>query len=300
MDRLESMSAFVAVADLRGFASAARRLGWSNTTVTRQVASLERHLGLRLMQRTTRSVTLTDAGTRYLERARRILADVAEAEAAALREKSAPVGRFVVAAPLVFGRLHVAPVLSRYLASSPAVTGALTLADRAVNLIDEGIDVAVRIGELADSSLVARLVGHTRRVVVGSPRYLRSRGSPARPAQLGGHELIACTSVTPSNQWRFERETVTVSPRFATNSVDAAIDFAEQGGGLTMVLAYLVAEAVRRERLTVVLSAHEPEPLPIHLLYPSSQLLSAKVRTFVDLVTSTCDWRFGKPAGPRR
>lgn len=299
MDRLESMSAFVAVADLKGFAAAARRLGWSNATVTRQVASLEQRLGLRLLQRTTRSVTLTDAGTRYLERARRILADVAEADGAALRERSEPVGRFVVAAPLVFGRLHVAPALSRYLAAWPAVTGALTLADRPVNLVDEGVDLAVRIGELADSSLVARAVGHTRRVVVGAPRYLRAHGTPVRPAQLTGHHLIQCTSVTPSGQWRFAGETVAVTPRFVTNSADAAIDFAEQGGGLTAVLAYQVAEAVRRERLKIVLAAHEPDPSPIHLVFPTSRLLSAKVRTFVDLVTGTCDWRFGAAAAKR-
>lgn len=290
------MTAFVAVADLQGFAAAARRLGLSASGVTRLVAGLEERLGVRLLQRTTRQVTLTDAGSRYLERARRILADVGEAEGAAQVERSVPTGRLVVAAPNVFGRLHVAPLVCAYLAAFPDVTAELTLADRMINLVEDGVDVAVRIGKLEDSSHVARSVGATRRVVVAAPRYLKARKAPRAPAEVAAHEIIQFTAVSPTADWRFQQagaETrVAVRPRYVTNSADAAIAHAELGGGLTMVLAYQVRDAVRAGRLKVVLDGFEPEPLPIHLVYPTTRLLSAKVRAFVELVIKTCDWRF--------
>src|SRR5438045_2915167 len=169
MDGIDAMQAFVAVADLKGFAPAARKLGLSPSAITRLVAALEERLGARLLQRTTRSVTLTDAGTRYLERARRILADVEEAEQAAESERTRPSGRLVVSAPLGFGRLHVSPVMSAYLKRYPDVAGELRLEDRIVSLVEDGIDLAVRVGELADSTLVARPVGSMRRIVVASP-----------------------------------------------------------------------------------------------------------------------------------
>lgn len=296
MDRLDAMTAFAAVAELRGFAPAARRLSLSRPAVTRLVASLEARLGTRLLQRTTRSVALTDAGARYLERARRILSDVAEAEALAQADRAAPTGRLVVAAPSVFGRLHVASVMCTYLERHPAVIGELQLADRAVNLVEEGVDLAVRIGHLSDSSLVARRVGHTRRVVVGAPSYLERRGTPRGPEALTGHDLIQFTALTPQPEWRFargEREVrVALAPRLVTNSADAAIGHAERGGGLTMVLAYQVASAISAGRLKVVLPGFEPPALPIHLVYPTGRLLSAKVKAFAELVAETCDWEF--------
>jgi DNA-binding transcriptional LysR family regulator len=290
------MSAFAAVADLRGFAPAARRLSLSRPAVTRLVAALEARLGTRLLQRTTRTVALTDAGARYLERARGILSDVAEAEALAQADRSAPTGRFVAAAPTVFGRLHVAPVMCTYLERHRAVTGELQLADRTVNLVEEGVDLAVRIGHLIDSSLVARRVGHTRRVVVGSPGYLGRRGTPRRPEALSGHDLIQFSAVTPLPEWRFTRDgqelRVALAPRFVTNSADAAIGHAERGGGLAMVLAYQAASAIAAGRLRVVLPGFEPPPLPISLVYPTGRLLSAKVKAFAELVAETCDWEF--------
>ncbi len=290
------MTAFVAVADLQGFAPAARRLRLSPSAVTRSIAALEERLGTRLLQRTTRSVTLTDAGTRFLERARRILADVAEAEDAAQAERSAPSGRFVVAAPNAFGRIHVAPLMCAYLARYPAVIGELTLADRVVNLVDEGIDVAVRIGALDDASYVARAIGATRRVVVASPAYLARRAPPRTPAALAGHALIQVTALTPVPEWRFVQSgdeiRVALTPHYVTNSPDAAIGHAVLGGGLTMVLAYQVQEAVRAGQLKVVLGEFECPPLPISVVYPTTRLLSAKVRSFIDLVKTTCDWRF--------
>lgn len=296
MDRLDAMTTFVAVAELQSFTAAARRLGLSPSVVTRGIAALEERLGLRLLQRTTRSVALTDAGARYLARARRILADVEEADGEALAEQSAPTGRLVVAAPSVFGRLYVAPALSTYLARHEAVAGELFLADRLVNLVEEGVDVAVRLGALADSSLVARVVGHTRRVLVGAPAYLDAHDRPPSPRALAGQRLIQFTSLSPTPEWRFFRgeqvERVSFRPSFATNSADAALAHAERGLGLALVLSYQAEASIRAGRLEVLLADHEPPPIPIQLVYPTSRLLSAKVRAFADHVTATCSWEF--------
>ena len=297
MDRIDAMQAFVAVADLQGFAPAARKLGLSPSGVTRLIAALEQRLGARLLQRTTRSVTLTDIGRRYLERARRILADVEEAEGSAQDERTRPSGRLVVSAPVGFGRLHVSPVMSAYLKRYPEVSAELRLADRMVNLVEDGIDLAVRIGHLADSSLVARHVGEMRRIVVASSDYLQQRGEPDTPEAVASHETIQFGAMTASPDWRFVEDgreiRVTCSPRFTTNSADAAIQYAEQGGGLTRVLAYQAADAIKGGRLRVMLAQFEQPPLPIHIVYPTSRLLSAKVRTFIDLVTDISDWHFG-------
>jgi DNA-binding transcriptional LysR family regulator len=296
VDRLEAMAVFVAVADLQGFAPAARRMGLSASAVTRLVAALEEHLSTRLLQRTTRSVTLTDAGARYLERAKRILSDVGEAEAAAGSERGVPTGRLVVTAPSVFGRIHVAPLMAEFLAKYPAVSGELDLGDRMTPLVEEGIDAAVRIGELEDSSYVARQVGATGRVVVASPAYLARRKKPRTPEDLERHEVIQLTALTPTRQWRFfhdgRESSVTVAARYVTNSADAAIAHAERGGGLAMLLLYQAVEAVRAGRLTVVLRDFEPPPRPIHIVYPTTRLLSAKVRAFTELVVASRDWTF--------
>lgn len=296
MDRLEAMTVFVTVAELEGFAPAARRLGLSPSAVTRMVAALEAHLGTRLLQRTTRSVALTDAGARYLERARRILADVAEAEGAAQAERVVPTGRFVVTAPSVFGRLHVAPLMCAFLRKYPAVVGDLTLTDRMANLVEEGIDAAVRIGALENSTYVARLLGSTRRVVVAAKSYLRRRKIPRAPAEVAEHDVIQFTSITPTPEWRFMSNghdlRVPFVPRLVTNSADAALGHAEHGGGLAMVLSYQAAEAVAAGRLEVVLQDFELPPLPIQIVYPTTRLLAAKTRAFVELAAKTCDWRF--------
>lgn len=295
MDRLDAMRAFVSVADLAGFAPAARKLGLSASAVTRLVAGLEEHLGARLLQRTTRSVALTDVGARFLERARRILADMEEAEASAQTERTQPSGKLVVSAPLMFGRLYVGPIMSAYLKTYPSVNAELRLSDRMINLVDEGVDIAVRIGHLADSSVMARVVGDMRRVVVASPRYLKARGTPLKPSDLAGHEVIQF--IGGNSEWRFTENgrdlRVPVTSRFSTNSTDAAILHAEQGGGLVNVLAYQAVEAIKAKRLQIVLAEYEPPPLPIHLVYPTSRLLSAKVRAFVDLVAAETDWHFG-------
>jgi DNA-binding transcriptional LysR family regulator len=297
MDRFDAMQAFVAVADLRGFAPAARKLGLSPSAVTRLVAALEDHLGARLLQRTTRSVTLTDIGARYLERVRPVLADVEEAEGSASAERTRPSGRLVVSAPIGFGRLHVSAVMSAWLTRYPEVSSELRLSDRMVNLVEDGVDLAVRIGHLADSSLVARHVGEMRRIVAASPGYLKRRGEPKTPEAIAAHETIQFGATTAPPDWRFVEGIgeirVACTPRFTTNSADAAIQYAEQGGGLVRVLAYQAAAAIKAGRLKIVLAKFEQPALPIHIVYPTSRLLSAKVRTFIDLVVEISDWHFG-------
>lgn len=297
MDRFDAMLAFVTVADLRGFAPAARKLGLSPSAVTRLIAALEDRLGARLLQRTTRSVALTDAGARYLERARRILADVEEAEGAAEGERTAPRGRLVISAPVGFGRLHVSPVVTAYLQRHREVSCDLRLSDRMINLVEEGVDAAVRIGHLPDSTLVARHVGDMRRIVVASKAYLKERGEPKAPRDLGSHDTIQFGAAALPSEWRFVEDgsevRVPTNPRFSTNSADAAIQYAERGGGLTRVLAYQAFDSIRRGSLKIVLQEFEQPALPIHVVYPTSRLLSAKVRAFIDLVAETTDWHFG-------
>jgi DNA-binding transcriptional LysR family regulator len=297
MDRIDAMHAFVAVADLQGFAPAARKLGLSPSGVTRLIAALEDRLGARLLQRTTRKVALTDVGARYLERARRILADVEEAESSAEGERTKPGGRLVVSAPIGFGRLHVSPVMSAYLKRYPEVSAELRLSDRMINLVEEGVDLAVRIAHLPDSTLVARHVGEMRRIVVASPDYLKRRGEPKSPGAVASHDTIQFGAMTAAPDWRFVEDgreiRVTTRPRFSTNSADAAIQYAEAGGGLTRVLAYQAAESLKARRLRIVLAAFEQPAMPIHIVYPTTRLLSAKVRTFIDLVTETAEWHFG-------
>ena len=297
MDRIDAMQAFVTVADLNGFAPAARKLGLSPSGVTRLIAALEERLGARLLQRTTRQVALTDAGARYLERARRILSDVEEAESAAEGERTRPGGRLVVSAPNGFGRLHVSPVMSAYLQRYGEVSAELRLSDRMINLVEEGVDLAVRIGHLPDSTLVARHVGEMRRIVVASKEYLKRRGEPKTPEAIASHDTIHFGAMTVEPVWRFAADgreiSVSSTPRFTSNSADAAIRYAEAGGGLTRVLAYQAADSLKAGRLKIVLAEFEQPALPIHIVYPTSRLLSAKVRTFIDLVTETTDWRFG-------
>ena len=294
MDRINAMQAFVTVADLKGFAPAARKLGLSPSGVTRLIAALEQRLGARLLQRTTRQVALTDVGTNYLERARRILADVEEAEGAVEGERTRPSGRLVVSAPLGFGRLHVSPIMSAYLKRYSEVSGELRLSDRVINLVEDGVDLAVRIGYLPDSTLVARHVGVMPRIVVASSAYLKARGEPKTPEAITSHDTIQF-GATP--EWRFARDgrefRVTCTPRFITNSADAAIQHAEQGGGLAEVMAYQAADAIKGGRLGIVLAKFQQPALPIHIVYPTSRLLSAKVRTFIDLVIETSAWHFG-------
>jgi DNA-binding transcriptional LysR family regulator len=291
MDRLEAMTAFAAVADRKSFSSAARHLKMSPPAVTRLVAGLEDHLGVALLRRTTRTVTVTDAGARYLERVKRILAETEEAESAAQAELATPSGRLVISAPVTFGRMHISPLVAEYLKLYPQVSGELLLSDRYVNLVDDGIDVALRIGELADSSLIARRAGTTRRVVVGAPKYFAERGTPKTLADLKAHDIVRLTG--GALDWSFAGGERTELPaRYVTNSVDCATDYVLRNGGLVSLLAYQVADAVAAGKLRIVLSDFERPALPIQFVYPTSRLLSSKVRAFVDLALATKRWEF--------
>jgi DNA-binding transcriptional LysR family regulator len=296
MDRLSAMTAFVAVAELRSFAAAARRLRLSPPAVTRLIAALEDQLSIRLFQRTTRTVSLTDAGARYLERTRRILADVDDAERTARAERSEPTGRLVVTAPNIFGRREVAPLVCDFLTQYPGVTCELVLTDRLVNLVEDCVDVAIRIGILGDSSLRTRVVGATRRVVVGSPAYLARHKRLRSLDDLETHAVIQFTALSPNPEWRFlcdgaERR-VPIAAALVTNSADAAIGHAERGGGLAMVLGYQVRDLVAAGSLEIVLAKYEPPPLPIQLVYASHRHHSANIRAFLDMVVATRNWRF--------
>lgn len=284
MDRLQAMGVFVRVAEAGGFAEASRRLAMSPSVVTRAIAGLESAIGARLLTRTTRRVRLTDVGIRYLEDCRRILAEVGDAEASAAGSYANPTGVLTVTAPVLFGRIYVLPVLTRYLGDHPAVDGRALFLDRVVNLVDEGIDVAVRIGPLADSGLTATRCGTVRRVVCASPAYLAEHGRPETLSDLITHRVVAVTHSSTS-EWRFGRDqkmTASMKPRLACNVNDVAIAAAIDGWGLTRVLSYQVAEALRDGRLETVLKAFEPEPLPIHVVHAEGRGASAKVRSFVD------------------
>lgn len=296
MDRFATLQAFVRVAEAKGFAPAARHLGLSPSAVTRLVAALEERLGSRLLQRTTRSVTLTDEGERYLPLARRILADLDEADASLQAARTAPSGRLVVAAPLAFGRVHVGPLLSSYLSRHPAVQGELRLGDRVVNLVEDGIDLAIRIGHLGDSTLRSRRLGETRRVLVAAPSYLERHGTPLSPAAIAGHRCIHFSGFNTTHEWVFEREgqrqRVGFVPSFVTNAAESAVQHAIDGGGLTLVLAYQAAEAIGRGALRILLAEHERPPSPIQIVYPTQRLLSAKVRAFIDMAVAETRWSF--------
>jgi DNA-binding transcriptional LysR family regulator len=296
MDRLTAMATFAAVADRKGFAPAARQLNMSPPAVTRMIAALEAELSIQLFARTTRSVALTDAGARYLVSVRRILTDVAEAERTARAERTEPTGRVMIAAPNVFGRREVAPLVCEYLRTYPAVSCELALADRMVNFIDDGIDLAVRIGALKDSTLRSRVVGATRRVLVASPGYLAQRKPLRSPADLAAHTLIQFSAVAPTAEWTLVRGTqehrIAIAPRLVTNDADAAIGHALRDGGITMALSYQVATQLKAGTLVLVLEKFRAPTLPIALVYPGTRMLSASIRAFIDLVVATAAWDF--------
>ncbi|KJV10638.1 LysR family transcriptional regulator [Elstera litoralis] len=296
MDRLQAMSVFVAVADLHGFAPAARKLGLTPSAVTRLISALETHLGLRLLQRTTRAVALTEVGARYLVRARRILIELEEAEALAREEQQHPSGRLTVTAPSMFGRLHVGPLMGQYLTRYPGVTGELMLSDRNISLVDAGIDLAVRIGPLTEQSLIARRMGAVRRVMVATPAYLEANGTPSCLDDLSQHRVIHLAIAPGPEEWEFQQAGrpvyVPLRPHYTTNSTDLAVSHCVQGGGITRVLSYQVAEAVAAGQLRILLPEFETPPWPIHFLYPSARLLPLKVRAFIDLAQAVCAWDF--------
>ncbi|MGY2049951.1 LysR family transcriptional regulator [Methylobacterium sp. JK268] len=287
MDRLQAMRIVVRVAETASFTETARQLQMSAPAVTRAVAALEGAIGSRLFVRTTRSVKLTEAGGRYVEDCRRILADLAEAEAAAAGATATPTGTLTVTASVLFGRMHVLPIVTDYLDAYPTMAARTLFVDRPVNIVEEGIDVAIRIGHLPDSGFTAVKVGDVRRVVCGAPAYFEKHGVPTVPADLRHHRIAASTGAWPSSDWRFGRdERVSVHPALESNTNEAAIAAAVTGWGLTRVLHYQIGPALREGRLRIVLAEYEEPPLPIHVLHPEGRHAPAKVRTFVDLAVA--------------
>lgn len=286
MDRFQAMMVFARVAEAGGFASAARQLNMSPPSVTRVIATLEESLGTRLLHRTTRSMMLTEVGERYLDDCRRILAELQQAEAAASGSYLAPVGTLTVSAPVLFGRMHVMPVLAAFLERHPKVVGRALFVDRMTNLVDEGVDVAVRIGHLPDASYAATKVGSMRQVICGAPAYFNQRGLPQHPDDLARHRLISATAAWAAQEWQLGRKSdvaVRIEPALYCNTNDAAIAAAVSGFGLTRVPFYQVAKDLDAGTLRVVLQDFEVEPLPIHVVHAERRLAPAKVRQFVDL-----------------
>lgn len=287
MDRWQVMRIFVKVAETASFAEAARHLQMSAPAVTRAVASLEETIGARLFVRTTRSVKLTDAGSGYFEDCRRILADIAEAEAAAAGTYATPTGTLTVTAPAMFGNMYVLPILTEYLDTYSAMLGRSLFVDRLVNIVEEGADVAVRIGHLPDSGFTAIRVGSVRRVICGAPAYFEKHGVPRTPADLTDHRIAASTGAWSSPEWRFANDQrVTVQSSLQCNTNDAVISGAVSGWGLTRVVHYQIGPALLEGRLQIVLADYEEPPLPIHVLYPEGRHSPAKVRAFVDLAVA--------------
>jgi DNA-binding transcriptional LysR family regulator len=302
MDRFESMSILVTVSEAGSLSAAARRLGTPLATVSRKVSDLETHLKTRLLNRSNRRVTLTDAGQSYVAACKRILEEVGEAERAAAGEYSAPTGDLTITAPIVFGRLHVLPVAVEFLKAYPDIDIRIALADRVVNILEDHVDLAVRIGELPDSSFRARRLGSTRRVVCGSPAYFAARGAPKNPAELGAHDCITFEGMMSADAWTFtigkSDVAVAIHSRLVVNTAEAAIDAATAGGGITRVLSYQAAAAVRAGALAIVLQDFEQVPSPVNLVYPDQRLLPLKLRAFLDFAGPRLQARLLQDAVP--
>ena len=287
LDRLHLISVFVAVVDTNGFAGAARKLGISPPAVTRAINELETHLGVRLLTRTTRVVRVTESGARYAEDCRRILAELAEADESVGGMHSAPRGRLTLTAPVLFGAKFVTPIVTEYLQRYPDVSASCWFLDRVVNMMDEGVDVAVRIGELPDSSMQAIHVGRVRRVICAAPSYLEQHGIPQKPDDLQQHTIVSANAVAPAPEWRLMQDgmprTVKLRPRLTTTTNDSAVAAAVSGFGLTRLLSYQVAEQLRDGQLKTVLSEFEPAVLPVHVVHREGRHASQKARAFLDL-----------------
>ena len=288
MDRFEAMRTLVAAVDGGSLSAASRALGVPLPTVSRRVSDLEAHLRAQLVVRTSRKLMLTDAGRTFIATCRRILDELDEAERAATGEYRAPRGDLLITAPVMFGRLQVEPVVLDFLRTYPEINVRLTLADYVVDLVENQIDLAVRIGQLPDSSLIATRLGAVRWVTCASPAYLAERGVPQALNDLGGHDCIAFERLYSTDAWTFRTGrgdiAVPFRPRFAVNTADGAIDAAVAGAGIARILSYQAADAIADGRLIVVLPGFQPEPLPVHLVHAGQAILPLKLRAFADFV----------------
>jgi DNA-binding transcriptional LysR family regulator len=286
MDRIDAMTVAVAVGEAGSLSAAARRLRMPLPTVSRRLSDLEAHLNTRLFNRSTRHLTPTEPGQAYLKACMRILEDVSETERAAAGEFSTPKGDLVISAPIVFGRLHVLPMIIAFLKTYPEVQVRLVQSDRLVNLLEDHVDLAVRIGELADSQLIATRCGSTRRVVCASPDYYAAAGTPRNPAELARHSLIAFETLGSADSWSFRAGgaslAIPIRPRLIVNTAEAAIDAALAGAGLTRVLSYQVEAALAAGTLVTALKRFEPPAAPVSLVYTNQRRLPFKVRAFLD------------------
>lgn len=284
MDRLTALKTFILVAEHHSFAEAARRMRVSPTAASRSVSELEQTLGAVLLRRTTRSVSLTPEGAIYAERCRRLLDDLDDADRSLRGQDAEPRGGLLVTAPVVFGRMHILPVVTALLARHPALHAQLSLSDRVVRLVEEGVDVAVRIADLSDSALHAIRIAEARRVLVASPAYLDAHGEPSEVAHLHDHPLIMFDNFALNREWRFTAEgrpAIRLEPRLLTNSVEAAIDAALADIGIARVLSYQVQEHVRNGRLRYLLEQYEPPPVPIHLVFQANRRRTPNVSAFI-------------------
>jgi DNA-binding transcriptional LysR family regulator len=288
VDRLEAMTILLRVVDTGSFSAASRALGVPLATVSRKVGELEAHLGTRLLTRTTRKVTMTDAGAAYVVSARRILDELDETERVAAGEFHAPRGELVVTAPILFGRLHILPVIAEFLAAYPEINVRLVLADRNLHLLDDHVDMAVRIGDLPDSSMVATRIGSMRTVVCASPKLLAAHGIPRAPEALTGLPSVNFDFLSPASIWSFRRKDTKgsidapIRPRLSVSTAEAAVWAAVHGVGVTRVLHYQCADAARDGSLRLILTDFEVEPLPIHLIHARRGALPSKMRVFLD------------------
>lgn len=288
LDRLEAMSVLLAAAESGSLSKASRNLRLPLATVSRKVAELEAYLNATLLIRSAKGLELTPAGRSYVSAAKAILEQVTEAERAAAGEYTEPKGDLVVTAPIMFGRLHVLPVVTRFLAAYPDVSVGLVMTDRVAHFLDDQVDVALRIGPLPDSSLIATRLGSVRHVICASPDYLAANGTPSTPDDLARHSVISFQSVSVLSSWDFEFEgaevTASFRSRLSVNTIDAAIDAGLSGAGLVRAVSYQIVEHVRSGRLKLVLESFEPAPRPVHLVYDMQSRLPLKLRAFVDFL----------------
>ena len=286
MDRFESMSVLVTAVEAGSLSAAARRLATPLATVSRKVAELEAHLNTRLLNRTSRRLMLTEAGQSYVAACRRILEEVGEAERTARGEYSTPKGELLITAPIVLGRLSVLPVVAEFLGAHPDIDVRMILTDGLMKLVEDQVDLAVRIGSLPDSSLVATRIGSIRRVVCGSPAYFAERGIPKRPEDLVAHSCITHEGLMSADLWTFgpshSAQSVPIRSRLVVNTAEAAVDAAIAGVGVTRVLSYQVANAVQKGVLVMALRGFEPPPSPVSLVHGGGRFLPLKVRAFLD------------------
>jgi DNA-binding transcriptional LysR family regulator len=307
MDRLEAMSIVLAVAEAGSLSAAARHQRTPLATVSRKVSELEAHLQIKLFNRSSRALIPTDAGRSYIAASKRILADVAEAERAASGEYTTPRGDLSVSAPVGLGRIHLLPVVAEFLAMFPEVDVQLGLQDRAVNLLEEHVDVALRIGRLADSSLIAVRVAEVCRVVCASPGYLKARGTPKSPSDLSTHDCISYASFLSPVTWTFRRDqtehVVPVRSRLVVSNAESACDAARAGAGVTTVFSWQVTDLVKSGELTVLLKDFQPPPMPVSFVYSPNRFMPVKLRAFLDFALPRLKARLGdlpKSVAPRQ